>query len=191
MHVHGHAAQEELKTMLSLTKPRHFTPIHGEYRHLVAHAGLAQSMGVSEENIFLLEDGDVVELSAGGVKRAPSVDAGPIYVDGHGRWSPHSPVLADRKRLARNGVVVAVVPIDGKTRRMAGAANVWSYGVLDTDEAADVIAEAREVIAEAIEDARGPLTNGDAEEVAREALRQYFLKKIKRRPTILPVAVEA
>ena len=191
VHVHGHAAQEELKTMLSLTKPRHFTPIHGEYRHLVAHAGLAQSMGVSEENIFLLEDGDVVELSAGGVKRAPSVDAGPIYVDGHGRWSPHSPVLADRKRLARNGVVVAVVPIDGKTRRMAGAANVWSYGVLDTDEAADVIAEAREVIAEAIEDARGPLTNGDAEEVAREALRQYFLKKIKRRPTILPVAVEA
>ena len=100
-------------------------------------------------------------------------------------------MLADRKRLARNGVVVAVVPIDGKTRRMAGAASLWSYGVLDTDEAPDVIAEAREVIAAAIESNGGPPTNADAEEVAREALRQYFTKRTKRRPTILPVAVEA
>ena len=192
VHVHGHAAREELKTMLSLTKPRNFVPVHGEYRHLVAHAGIAQSMGVPQDNVFIMEDGDVLEMRKDGAKRAGRVDAGPIDVDGHGRWSPHSSVLKDRRQLARDGIVVAVVTIDKETRRMVGEPNLWSYGVLDTEEARDVIAEGREVVGAAIEGANGSLSDiAKAEELVRDSLRHYFSKRTKRRPTILPVAVEA
>lgn len=192
VHVHGHAAQEELKTMLSLTKPRNFVPVHGEFRHLAAHAGIARSMGVPGENVFIMEDGDVLELHKGGAQQAAAIQAGPIYVDGHGRWSPNSTVIRDRKNLARDGIVVALVTIDKVTRRLVGQPNLWSYGVLDEAEARKIIEEGQEVVSTRLDDADGTLSGTElAEDLVREALRQYFSKRTKRRPTILPVAVEA
>ena len=115
VHVHGHAAQEELKMMLSLTKPRNFVPIHGEYHHLVAHAALARSMGVPESGTFVLEDGDVLELTADGGGVVDTVPAGHVYLDGRRVMGAKSTVLGDRRALSRDGVLVVVLALDKET----------------------------------------------------------------------------
>ena len=191
VHVHGHAAQEELKTMLNLTRPRYFVPIHGEYRHLVAHAAIAQSMGVPEDHTFVMEDGDVLELTKHGARRLERVPAGPIYVDGLARWDMSTVVLRDRKMLARDGIVVAFVAVDKATGKVIGEPDVASYGFLDESHKDEVHGKAQELIVETLRSGQGHgWDSGLVQQHMKEALGQYFHSTTKRRPMIVPVAME-
>lgn len=134
VHVHGHASREELKMMLSLLKPKFFVPVHGEYRHLVAHRAIACSTGVESANAFVLEDGDVLELLPDFGRIADKVPAGHIFVDGHHLWGKGSDVLNQRRQLARNGVVIVVMPLDSRAGKLAKRPEVVSMGFAELDE---------------------------------------------------------
>ena len=134
VHVHGHASAEELKMMLNLVRPKYFVPVHGEYRHLVAHVGIAQSLGVPAANTFVLEDGDVLELTDDGGKVVDQVPAGHVYMDGKVKWSTDSIVLEERSRLGRDGVVVVAVTIDGRTGEIRGEPEASSSGFAEDSE---------------------------------------------------------
>ncbi len=191
VHVHGHAAQEELKTMISLTRPRFFVPIHGEYRHLVTHAALARTMGIPDEHVFVLEDGDVLELTPETATRAGQVAAGPIYVDGLARWEMSTVVLRDRKMLSRDGIVVAFLAVDKQTGRIVGAPEVVSYGFVDEEAAPEILGRSKEIIIESLAGVTSHHAETDfIQQKVKESLGQYFFKTTKRRPMILPVAVE-
>ena len=129
VHVHGHASQEELKMVLNLVRPRYFVPVHGEYRHLMAHAQLAWDLGVAESGIFVLEDGDVLELSEFGGEVAEKVSAGPIYIDGPSTRDHRSQVLSQRKDLSKDGVVVVVLSTDRGERSTRGRPKNRGYRV--------------------------------------------------------------
>ena len=131
VHVHGHASREELKTVLSLVKPQYFVPVHGEYRHLAAHADLARAMGVADENAFVLEDGDVLELRSDFGRVTGAVPAGHIFVDGRHIWGMESGLLEQRRLLARNGVVVVTASVDSRTGKTAGRPAVTSSGFVE------------------------------------------------------------
>ena len=191
VHVHGHASQEELKMMLTLTQPRYFVPVHGEYRHLMAHARLAWDMGVAESGIFVLEDGDVLELTEAGGKVVDSVPAGPMFIDGLSTRDTQSEVLRERRALARDGVVVVVVSADRKTGRSVNPVKVLSSGFMDTSET--------EKIYQALSDAVGVLLTDRPKLVEdqnlmkreiRETVRRFLQTETRRRPTIIPVLLE-
>ena len=138
VHVHGHGSREELKMMLSLVKPKFFVPVHGEYRHLVAHASIANSTGVPASDAFVLEDGDVLELTADAGEVVDVVKAGRVYISGRRRWGMDSKLVNERKRLARDGVVVLVINVDKKTRDILKPIDVASYGFVELDESEDL-----------------------------------------------------
>ena len=123
-HVHGHASQEELKLMLNLVKPRFFIPVHGEFRHLSFHARLAESIGIPEERIFTLEDGDILELTPLGGKKAGKVESGNVYVDGLSVGDVGGIVLRNRKMLSRDGIVVIVIAVRKKDYKLAGRPDI-------------------------------------------------------------------
>ena len=191
VHVHGHAAQEELKAMISLTHPEHFIPVHGEFRHLKTHAGIAEALGVKPDNVYVMEDGDVLELDEKGARRGERVSAGPIYVDGLARWDMSNIVLRDRKTLSRDGIVVVFIAVDRQTSRIVGRPELMSYGFLDDGEEKSLITDARNVVVEALKRAQGQTAEiGFIHSAVQDALRQYFFKATKRRPMVLPVAME-
>ena len=191
VHVHGHAAQEELKTMMNLTRPRYFVPIHGEYRHLAAHASLARDMGIPPENVTILEDGETLEFTKKGGRRGAHVPAGPIYVDGLGQWDRSSVVIRDRKALARDGVVVAILTVDSRTTKVVGSPEIISYGAFHEEEEEDILERGKDLIIEALDSHNGTHAEmGYVNEKVKEILRQHIFKATKRRPMILPVAME-
>lgn len=191
VHVHGHASQEELKMMLSLTKPRYFVPVHGEYRHLMAHARLAWDMELAQGGIFVLEDGDVLELSEGGGQVVGAVSASPIFIDGLSARDSQSAVLRERRALAKDGVVVIVVAVDRATGRPAGRCQIRASGFMEaaeTDGLFDELASlVDDVLADSPELAAAPerLKNK-----VRDAARRFLLNETRRRPTIVPALVE-
>ena len=191
VHVHGHAAQEELKAMISLIKPRLFVPIHGEYRHMALHADLARAMGIPQENIFVMQDGDCLELTSSGGRLGDRVHAGPIYVDGLARWEMDSVVLRDRKVLSRDGIVVVFLAIDKETSQVLGAPELVSYGFADEAEKPEIMEKGQELVLRSLDHGQG-----QAAELAfihgkvKDTLSKYFFEATKRRPMILPVALE-
>lgn len=191
VHVHGHASQEELKMMLSLTKPRYFVPVHGEYRHLMAHARLAWDMELAQGGIFVLEDGDVLELSEGGGQVVGAVSASPIFIDGLSARDSQSAVLRERRALAKDGVVVIVVAVDRATGRPAGRCQIRASGFMEAAETDGLFDELAalvdDVLADSPELAAAPerLKNK-----VRDAARRFLLNETRRRPTIVPALVE-
>ena len=190
VHVHGHASQEELKLMLSLTRPRFFVPVHGERRHLVLHARLAQDMGVDPGNTFVLDNGDVLELSGRHARLTYSVQAGPVYLDGSGRWSTESQVLKDRRKLARYGFVIITLSLDKVAGTVDGDLEVLTQGFADDEETPALIRGTRRVVAETLEQLNGTLTEANLKSSIKTALKKYYHKETKRRPIILPIVVE-
>ena len=191
VHVHGHASQEELKMMLSLTRPRYFVPVHGEYRHLMAHAKLAWDMGLAESGIFVLEDGDVLELSENGGRVVESVSAGPIFIDGPVTRDVRSEVLRERKALARDGVVVLVVSVDGQTGRPASPTKVLASGFMEDSETDDLFPRLSGLIDDLINDRQEFADEPDrVKNLAREAAGRFLQTEARRRPTIVPVLLE-
>jgi len=154
VHVHGHASQEELKLLMNLVKPRFFMPIHGEYRHLTLHAKLAETVGIPKDNIFVLEDGDILELSQGSAKIAGKVTSGNVYVDGLGVGGIGNIVLRDRKMLSRDGIVIVIIAINQQTGKLIGRPDIISRGFVDTVEDRDMIEKSRDLITKALDHGR-------------------------------------
>ena len=190
VHVQGHASQEELKLMLGLIKPKYFVPIHGEYRMLQAHAEIAESVGVERDNIFVIEDGDVLEVEDAGAAVVEHVPAGHVYVDGLRLWDARSAVLRDRRKLAREGLVVVVVPFDGATGEALGDPEIVTSGFIDAEESEGLIDRATTLVAEALRAPSKPLDEGSIERHVREALRGFFQEQTGRRPMIVPLPIE-
>ena len=118
VHVSGHASQEELKLMINLTRPKYFMPVHGEYRHLLKHAQLAEDVGVPEDRILLPENGDVIEFDRKGVRIVDRVPAGSVLVDGLGIGDVGNIVLRDRRQLAQDGILIVVVTMNSQTKQV-------------------------------------------------------------------------
>ncbi len=191
VHVHGHASQEELKMMLSIVRPQYFVPVHGEYRHLVAHAGLAWDMGVAKSGIFVLEDGDVLELSAEGGQVVDTVPAGPIYIDGLATHDIGSPVLRERRSMSRDGVVAVVLSVDSVMGQLTAGPKIAASGFMEQAEVYQVF----DALSFAVEDmlAHEPsiLRNPDAvKSRVRDLARRFFQAETNRRPMVLPIVLE-
>ncbi|HET7522626.1 MAG TPA: ribonuclease J [Acidimicrobiales bacterium] len=191
VHVSGHAMREELKTLLSLTKPDCFIPVHGEFRHLTHHARLAEAMGVAADHVLLAEDGDVVELSASGIDFAGEVPAGYLYVDGI-VGDVGTGVLRDRRVLAEEGVVILVVTVDAKSGEVLTGPEIITRGWVYAPEAEELLGEARQAVLDALEEAAdsGSVDFETLKRRARSALGRFVNERTKRRPMIVPVVME-
>ncbi|WP_237266784.1 ribonuclease J [Thermoclostridium stercorarium] len=191
VHVSGHARQEELKLIHRLVRPKFFMPVHGEYRHLKQHANLAQSLGMPEENIFIMENGQVLELSQRKAQIAGTVQAGSILIDGLGVGDVGNIVLRDRKHLSEDGLIVVVVTVnsDGK---ILTTPEVISRGFVYVKESEELMDEIRELTLEIIQKNLGKRKSSYAniKNNVKDELSSYLYQKTKRKPMILPVIIE-
>jgi ribonuclease J len=191
IHVSGHASQEELKLVLNLVRPKHFVPVHGEYRHLVRHNLLAAEVGVRPAHCHLLEDGDALEIDAHGARRAERVAAGRVFVDGRGLGDVHDIVLRDRRHLSEGGLVLAVLGLSQQTGDLVAGPELVSRGVVGEELGPEVMEGARVEVLAAL-DGMDPESRTDAAEVqneVRRALRRHF-RRLDRRPVVLPFVLE-
>jgi ribonuclease J len=187
VHVSGHASQEELKLMLSLTRPKFFIPVHGELRHLHAHARLAQQLGIPRENIFLIEDGAVLELTANRVKvKKEKVSAGNVYVHGKGVGDVGRRVMAEREILGNNGFVLAVVPINPVNGEIADKPELISRGFVFQRERGDLMDRAAEAVYHALKDGKVKQKQAIIDR-AQGVLGRFFFEATKRKPMVLAV----
>ncbi len=189
VHVRGHAAQEELKLMLSLTRPKYFVPVHGEYRHLWMHSAIARSMGLADGSVFTMEDGDILEIDKRGARIAGRTAADFVYVDGLAVGVDRV-VLRDRKHLAADGVLVAIVAIDKHTGKPIGRPDVISRGFIETDMSDSLMDRAKDVVEEALAGAEHIADRADFSARVRDALSRFVYEETHRRPMVLPVSVE-
>ena len=190
VHVHGHASQEELKMMLGLVRPRYFVPVHGEYRHLVAHAAIARSMGVPASNTFVLTDGDVLQIDSQGADVVGSVPVGRVYVDGRTLWSMHSEALVDRRRLARNGVVAVLLCVDDLSGEALAEPAIVSSGFADLDESQHLFGKTAKIALQSLEtETRYAIDWDRVEARVAGAVSDFLYEQTRRRPTVL-VAIE-
>jgi ribonuclease J len=192
IHVSGHASQEELKTMLHLTRPRYFVPVHGEYRHLVRHIQLARTVGIPEENCFLLEDGEVLELTSSSARKAAPVPVGRVFVDGKGVGDVEDVVIRDRRHLSEDGMVLAVMAIHRQSGEVVAGPDLISRGFMRAGGGEEILEGAKQVVLQTLgginrETRTDP---GEAQEEVRKALRKYFYKALERRPVVLAFIME-
>ncbi len=192
VHATGHAQGDELKTFLAVARPEYFIPVHGEYRHLMAHARLAHVMGVPDDRILLAEDGDVIVVSDEGIDFGERVPSGYLYVDGI-VGDVGQGVLRDRRVLAEEGVVVVIVAVDVSAGKVITGPEVITRGWVYAPEAEDLLDEARDLVRQTVEHAVG---NGvrDPEALEREVRRavgRFVSERTKRRPMIVPVVMSA
>lgn len=192
VHATGHAQADELKTYLSIVKPEWFVPIHGEYRHMFAHAKLARLMGVQPEHVLQCEDGDRLRIDDKGITRDGRVPAGYLYVDGI-VGDVGQGVLRDRKVLSEEGVVVAIVTVDIETGRVLTGPEIITRGWVYAPEAEDLLDEACDAVADAVEKAlaKGVRDVDALEREVRRAAGRFVSDRTKRRPMIVPVVMEA
>ena len=191
-HVSGHACQEEIKLMYALTRPRFALPVHGEYRHLVAQKGLAESMGISKENILLMSSGDVVEICEDSCKVVDHVQAGGILVDGLGVGDVGNIVLRDRQNLAQNGIIIVVLTLEKHSNQLLAGPDIVSRGFVYVRESEDLLDEAKRIVDDAVQDSldRHVSDWGKIKNIIRDSLSDFFWKRMKRNPMILPIIME-
>jgi ribonuclease J len=190
VHVRGHASQEELKLIISLAKPRYFLPQHGEYRMLMLHARLAQSLGMEAERTFVLEDGDVLEIDADGARLGDRVRADNVYVDGAGVGDVDHVVLRDRKHLANDGMVVAIITVDKLTGQLAGTPDIISRGFVEAEESGDLLERARQIVRSSLDGGEHLVELSVASTSVKDALAKFLYNETHRRPMVLPMLIE-
>ena len=192
LHVSGHACQEELKMMLALTKPKYFMPVHGEYRMLCKHAELGKLMGVEPKNVIIAENGSVVEFGKRGMKRGDPVPAGAVYIDGKGVGDVGSAVLRDRRHLAEDGIVMAIVTLSADTGEVIADPEIITRGFVYVKEAEALMEELRRVVNESLESCEHHRIREWSAIKARikSNLSGYLYKTTRRSPMILPVIIE-
>jgi ribonuclease J len=197
IHVSGHASKEELKLMLALVKPKYFIPVHGEYRHLVYHSQLARKVNIPEENIFIVANGDVMEFTEGGARRAGVVNTGRVYIDGKTAGSTvdagvDTVVLRDRMKLAHDGVVIVILGIEKTTGKVISGPDIVSRGFVFEDASQELLGEVKDVVLDTLT-LMVPEAKGDWSLVSarvRSALKKFINKRMERRPMILPIIME-
>ncbi len=192
VHVSGHASAHELQLMLNLTQPVYFVPIHGETRHLAAHKRLAQDIGMYEEDIFVLDNGDCLEIDAAGARVSEHVESGVVYVDGTSVGEVGQVVLRDRKTLSEDGVMTIVIAVDAQTGKLVGEAEVVMAGVVVGADAAEFETAARARVAQTVAKTagKGATDQSVVGHAVREALAQLVWERWRRRPMIVPVVME-
>jgi ribonuclease J len=192
VHVSGHASQEELKFILNLLSPEWFVPVHGEYRHLVHHARLAQEIGLAPDHVLVCEDGDVVTLNGDGLEvERRAVPAGYMYVDGIVGDIGHG-VLRDRRMLSEEGVVVIIVTVDATTGEIVTGPEIVTRGWVYAPEADELIEEAKQVVRASIAEAaeEGATDFDTMRRHARKSLARFIDERTRRRPAVIPVVME-
>ena len=192
-HVSGHACQEEIKLIYSLVKPKYAIPVHGEYRHLRANAGIAESLGIPKENIFLLQSGDVLSLDANGAEVVDKVHTGAILVDGLGVGDVGNIVLRDRQHLAEDGILIVVLTLEKGTNQVLAGPDIVSRGFVYVRESEGLMEEARQILSEALEHCLTQNRNADwtrIKLVIRDTMNEFIWKRTKRRPMILPIIMD-
>jgi len=192
VHVSGHACQEELKLMQILVKPKFFIPVHGEYRHLKQHGELAMKLGLPEKNVYIGENGDVIELTRDSIKKSASVVSGQVFVDGLGVGDVGNIVLRDRKHLSQDGILTVVVTIEKESGTVIAGPDIISRGFVYVRESEDLMEEARILVRDALKQCEeNKITEWPTIKAnIREVLRVYLYEKTKRRPMILPIIME-
>ena len=191
VHVHGHGSQEELKLLLNLAKPKFFVPIHGEYRHLSLHAKLARALGMPESNVFVIENGSILELDRDKARVADRAPAGNVYVDGLVMGDLANVVLRDRKMLSRDGIVVVIVVIDKKRGKVLGRPDIVSRGFVDTTEGETLLEQGRDLVATTLDRSGGhPLEWSFINIKVKDTLGKFFYEQTRRRPMILTTIME-
>lgn len=189
IHVSGHACQEELKLMHALTRPKYFMPIHGEYKHMIAHKELAEYMGMQPRDIFVSEIGKVLEIDEKGARWNGVIPSGKIMVDGSGVGDVGNIVLRDRRHLSQDGLIVVVATVDVDQREIVSGPDIVSRGFVYVREAEDLMEEVREISRTALDDC---LWNGETEwnqmkTSVKDSVSKLLFQRTKRRPMILPV----
>jgi len=187
VHVSGHASQEEQKLLINMLQPEYFVPIHGEYRHLVLHGKLAQRCGLKPENIFVIETGDVLELSAAGAEVVGHVSDTRVFVDGRGIGDLEQSVIEERRLLAGNGFLVAVVLVDKYTGGLLREPQIVTRGFVYEAESPDLLERAKEAVAKAVEWGGSRL---EIEDRLQESLARLAFEQTGRRPIVIPVVVK-
>jgi ribonuclease J len=191
VHVHGHASQEELKLLLSLVKPKYFIPVHGEYRHLSLHARLAESVGIPKNNIFVLEDGDILELTGSSAHVDGKVSSGHVYVDGLSVGDIDGIVLRTRRMLSRDGIVVVIISVNRQSGKLVGRPDIVTRGFIDTREFGNMMEESRELLARTLDHAGGRVSEWSSINTkVKDTLEKFYYDRTKRRPMILPFMVK-
>ena len=191
-HVSGHACQEELKLIYSLVKPKYAIPVHGEYRHLKANAGIAKSLGIPKDNIFILKSGDVLALDDESAEVLDKVHTGEILVDGLGVGDVGNIVLRDRQHLAEDGILIVVLTLEKRTNQLLAGPDIVSRGFVYVRESESLMEEARKVVTEAVEKC---LMSRHADWskiklVIRDTMNYFIWKRTKRKPMILPIIMD-
>lgn len=189
VHVSGHACQEELKLMHALTKPKYFMPVHGEYRHLIRHKELAESMGMSADRIFVSDIGKVIELSDEGAKFNGTVQAGKVLIDGSGIGDVGNIVLRDRKNLAENGLIIAVATVSLEEGILMSGPEIISRGFVYVRESEELMNGTKDIATRVLIDALddGVREWNELKTILKNAITKYIFAKTKRKPVILPI----
>ena len=192
IHVSGHASKEELKLMLNLVKPKYFMPIHGEHRHKVYHTRLAEKTGIPKENIFVLDDGDVLEISEEAARKNGKVTAGRIYVDGKGVGDVKDMVLRDRRGLAHDGIVLILIGIEKLTGSIISGPDIISRGFVFEDASQDIINDVKELVSVTLHELDSEMLADKAlvQAKIRSVLKKYLRNTMERKPMIMPIIFE-
>ena len=191
-HVSGHACQEEIKLIYSLVKPQYSIPVHGEYKHLKAHARLAMDLGIPKENIFIISSGEILELNTEKARVAGKVPVGDILVDGLGVGDVGNIVLRDRQHLAEDGIMIVVLGLDGESNYLVSGPDIVSRGFVYVRESDELLEEARRLMYTTVEGYldKGISDWGKIKSGIKDVLGDFLWKKTKRRPMILPIILE-
>jgi ribonuclease J len=189
IHVSGHACQEELKLMHRLVRPKYFIPVHGEYRHLKQHANLAKSLGMPHENIFIMANGEVLELDELGAKKTGCVPTGKVLVDGLGVGDVGNIVLRDRKHLSEDGMVIIIGTIQKETGQLVNDPDVISRGFIYVRESEELMEEVKRICRNSFHKCEGK-NWAVIKNTLKTTLKEFIYSKTKRNPMILPIIVE-
>jgi ribonuclease J len=192
IHVSGHGSRDELRELIRAVRPRHFLPIHGEYRHLARHARLAVECGVDPERVFIAENGSRIRFADGVGAPAGRVTAGRVLVDGKAHGDIHDAVLKDRRRLAQDGILLVIIGVNRQTGEVVAGPDIVTRGVTFAAEEEGLLVEAREIVAAVLAEAGAEVLTEWAEVQikVRKALRKFVDKRLERRPLILPTVIE-
>ncbi len=192
VHVSGHACQEEIKLIYSLVHPKYAIPVHGEYRHLKAQAGIAASLGIPKDNIFILKSGDVLEMDEESARITGHVPTGAILVDGLGVGDVGNIVLRDRQHLAEDGILIVVMTLEKFSNQLLAGPDIVSRGFVYVRESEGLMDEARRVVEDALESCQTKhITDwGKIKNTVKDALSDFLWKRTKRSPMILPIIME-
>ncbi len=192
IHVSGHASKEELKLILNMVRPKYFMPIHGEYRHLRYHAMLAEKTGIPPENVFILENGEVLDISDSGAGKNGRVNSGRVFIDGKGMGDVEDMVLRDRRRLAHDGIVLVLIAVEKLTGNIVSGPEIISRGFIFEDASPEVMNDVKELVSNTLREMDRELVIDPSllQAKLRSTLKKYLRNTMERRPMIMPIIVE-